>query len=200
MSNETSAFAPRISDERLAALQFPGPARPPRPPDRGGASSSSRAFPLRAGRSHTVVWARATAGSQGSVPTWFTALEIVVMAVCAACIVPRRDRRWILALSVTALVHYCGRGRTTSRSRAVPRIVTDFVTRYREALGRSHIPKLLFPAEPGVVTPAPVVAWCKEHLPAFQVVERGRGLHLLQEDHPMSSASGWRSGCDVIAA
>jgi haloalkane dehalogenase len=65
-----------------------------------------------------------------------------------------------------------------------PEDVTEVVTRYRDALQRSQVPKLLFAAEPGVVTPAPMVAWCKEHLPALDVVDLGRGLHYLQEDHP----------------
>jgi hypothetical protein len=63
-------------------------------------------IPAPAGRSHTVVWARATAGWQGFVPWWLAALEIAVMAVCAVGIVLRRDRRWALVLSATALVHY----------------------------------------------------------------------------------------------
>jgi hypothetical protein len=105
MFSEPSAFAPGISDRRLAAFNVLVPL--------GLLAHLMRwsfillpGIPAPAGRSHTVVWARATAGWQGSVPSWFTALEILAMAVCAVCIVVKRDRRWVMALSATALLHY----------------------------------------------------------------------------------------------
>jgi hypothetical protein len=63
-------------------------------------------IPAPAGRWHTVVWAKATGGWQGNLPSWFVALELLVMAVCAVAVVVRRDRRWIFALTATSLIHY----------------------------------------------------------------------------------------------
>jgi len=65
-----------------------------------------------------------------------------------------------------------------------PPDVAEIVTRYRDALCRSHVPKLLFAGEPGAITPAPMVEWCKANLPALEVVALGPGRHFLQEDHP----------------
>jgi haloalkane dehalogenase len=65
-----------------------------------------------------------------------------------------------------------------------PADVLAVIERYRTALQESAIPKLLLTADPGVLVPAPLVAWCREHLPNLEVVELGRGLHYLQEDHP----------------
>jgi len=65
-----------------------------------------------------------------------------------------------------------------------PADVAAIVTSYRDALCRSPVPKLLFAAEPGVLMPAPVVAWCRASLPNLEVVELGAGRHYLQEDHP----------------
>jgi haloalkane dehalogenase len=65
-----------------------------------------------------------------------------------------------------------------------PADVVELVSRYRDALCRSPVPKLLFTVEPGILTPAPMVAWCRANLPSLEVVELGRGLHYLQEDHP----------------
>ena len=59
-----------------------------------------------------------------------------------------------------------------------------FRKRLSRALQRSAVPKLLLTADPGVLVPAPLVTWCREHLPNLEVVELGPGLHYLQEDHP----------------
>lgn len=65
-----------------------------------------------------------------------------------------------------------------------PADVVDVVTRYRDALCRSPLPKLLFAVEPGALIPPPLVAWCRANLPNLEVVELGLGLHFIQEDHP----------------
>ena len=53
-----------------------------------------------------------------------------------------------------------------------------------EWLYSSGIPKLLFYATPGVLTPEPVVAYMVQNVPNLEVRFLGRGLHFLQEDHP----------------
>jgi haloalkane dehalogenase len=58
------------------------------------------------------------------------------------------------------------------------------VERYRDALTRSPIPKLLFTGEPGGIVRAPLIAWAKQHLPNLEIVPLGPGIHYLQEDHP----------------
>ena len=65
-----------------------------------------------------------------------------------------------------------------------PADVVAIVERYRDALTRSPLPKLMFTAEPGGIVRAPLVAWCKQHLPHLEVVPLGAGIHYLQEDHP----------------
>jgi haloalkane dehalogenase len=47
----------------------------------------------------------------------------------------------------------------------------------------ADVPKLLLAFEPGAVTTAPVVAWCREHVAALEVEEVGAGIHYVQEDH-----------------
>lgn len=71
-----------------------------------------------------------------------------------------------------------------------PADVVAAVTRYRDALCRSQAPKLLFTADPGVLVPAPLVAWCRDNLPRLEVIELGRGLHFVQEDHPHAIGRG----------
>ncbi|AGC46698.1 haloalkane dehalogenase [Myxococcus stipitatus DSM 14675] len=71
-----------------------------------------------------------------------------------------------------------------------PADVADIVVRYREALRRSPLPKLLFAVEPGVLLPPPLVAWCRENLPRLEVIELGQGLHYIQEDHPHAIGQG----------
>jgi haloalkane dehalogenase len=74
-----------------------------------------------------------------------------------------------------------------------PADVVAAVTRYRDALCRSPAPKLLFTVDPGVLVPAPVVAWCRANLPRLEVIELGRGLHFVQEDHPHAIGRGLAS-------
>jgi haloalkane dehalogenase len=65
-----------------------------------------------------------------------------------------------------------------------PADVVAIVSRYQEELTRSPLPKLLLTVEPGILVPAPLVAWCKASLPKLEVVALGQGLHFVQEDHP----------------
>ena len=65
-----------------------------------------------------------------------------------------------------------------------PPDVVATVTRYRDALQRSPLPKLLFTVEPGVLVRGELIAWCRAHLPNLEVIPLGAGLHFVQEDHP----------------
>jgi haloalkane dehalogenase len=65
-----------------------------------------------------------------------------------------------------------------------PPDVVEIVTRYRDALCRSQLPKLLVTVDPGILVTAPIVAWARESLPRLEIVSVGKGLHFIQEDHP----------------
>jgi haloalkane dehalogenase len=65
-----------------------------------------------------------------------------------------------------------------------PADVIEIVDRYREALRRSPLPKLLLAVEPGALLPPPLVEWCRAELPHLEVVNLGAGVHFVQEDHP----------------
>jgi len=58
------------------------------------------------------------------------------------------------------------------------------VERYRDALCRSTLPKLLFTATPGALVSPALAAWCAANLPNLTTVPLGAGIHYLQEDHP----------------
>ena len=68
--------------------------------------------------------------------------------------------------------------------RREPETAAAVVSRYRNALCQSQLAKLLFTVEPGMLVPAPLVAWCRASLPKLDVIALGRGLHFAQEDHP----------------
>jgi haloalkane dehalogenase len=65
-----------------------------------------------------------------------------------------------------------------------PPDVVEAVETYNEWLQRSDLPKLLFYATPGGITPAQIVEWCEENLKNLKTVNIGQGLHYLQEDNP----------------
>src|SRR5262249_53633829 len=65
-----------------------------------------------------------------------------------------------------------------------PADVVTVVSRYRDALCQSQLPKLLFTVEPAILVRAPLVAWCRASLPKLDVIALSRGLHFVQEDHP----------------
>lgn len=67
-----------------------------------------------------------------------------------------------------------------------PTDVAEIVEAYAAWLQRSHVPKLLLHAEPGALTRAPVVAWCREHLPSLATIGVGGGSHFIQEDCPQT--------------
>jgi haloalkane dehalogenase len=77
-----------------------------------------------------------------------------------------------------------------------PPDVVATVEAYGEWLVSSaDVPKLLLTFDPGAIMSDPVVAWCKEHIAALEVVPAGRGIHFVQEDEPEQIArivGDWR--------
>jgi len=75
--------------------------------------------------------------------------------------------------------------------------------RGRVALSRRLVPvaaaEALFTVEPGMLVPAPLVAWCRASLPKLDVIALGRGLHFVQEDHPHAIGEHSRPGCAARA-
>ena len=65
-----------------------------------------------------------------------------------------------------------------------PADVVQIVETYNAYLQQSDLPKLLFHASPGAITPAPMVEWCKQNLKNLKTVDVGPGIHFLQEDNP----------------
>jgi haloalkane dehalogenase len=66
----------------------------------------------------------------------------------------------------------------------VPGAIASLVSNYCEKLKRSSIPKLLIYADPGAITTAPDVEWCRNNLPNLKTVSIGPGIHFHQEDNP----------------
>jgi haloalkane dehalogenase len=77
-----------------------------------------------------------------------------------------------------------------------PPDVAAVVEAYGEWLASSaDVPKLLLTFEPGAIMSDPIVAWCKEHIAALDVVAAGQGIHFVQEDEPQEIArivGDWR--------
>lgn len=65
-----------------------------------------------------------------------------------------------------------------------PSDVNEAVLKYNAKLVDWDIPKLLFYAEPGVILPKSMVAWCEVNLKNLTSINLGHGIHYLQEDHP----------------
>lgn len=65
-----------------------------------------------------------------------------------------------------------------------PADVAEVVGAYNAWLQTTDLPKLLFYATPGAILPAPLVAWCRDHLKNLHTVDIGPGIHYLQEDNP----------------
>jgi haloalkane dehalogenase len=65
-----------------------------------------------------------------------------------------------------------------------PADVHQAVASYGEKLQQSELPKLLFYATPGAITPEPVVEWCKQNLKNLATVHIGQGAHYPKEDNP----------------
>ena len=66
----------------------------------------------------------------------------------------------------------------------VPGAIASLVSSYCEKLKRSSIPKLLIYADPGAITTAGDVEWCRNNLPNLKTVSIGPGIHFHQEDNP----------------
>lgn len=77
-----------------------------------------------------------------------------------------------------------------------PPDVVATVEAYGEWLASTaDVPKLLLTFEPGAIMSEPVVAWCKEHIAALEIVPAGQGIHFVQEDEPEQIArivGDWR--------
>ncbi len=65
-----------------------------------------------------------------------------------------------------------------------PRDVVEAVEEYNRWLRASQLPKLLFACRPGAIMPARTVEWCRRNLSNLTVIELGKGIHYVQEDHP----------------
>ena len=57
---------------------------------------------------------------------------------------------------------------------------------YNAWLQESPLPKLCIAVEPGAIMQKPLVDWCRENLSDLEIVNVGKGLHYIQEDHPQA--------------
>lgn len=68
---------------------------------------------------------------------------------------------------------------------------TDALIRnYIAWLQSTDTPMLEFHATPGLTGQADVVAWTRENIETLTVVDLGKGIHFLQEDHPEAIGTG----------
>ena len=67
--------------------------------------------------------------------------------------------------------------------------VVHMIRDYSMKLRESDIPKLMFYAVPGFITPIDTVQWCKNHIKNLDVVDLGEALHFAQEVNPELFAS-----------
>lgn len=65
-----------------------------------------------------------------------------------------------------------------------PADVTEIVTAYNAWLQETDVPKLFLHADPGAISDARLVEWCKTNLKELETVHVGPGIHYLQEDNP----------------
>ncbi len=65
-----------------------------------------------------------------------------------------------------------------------PADVWEAAVAYHEWLQRTEVPKILFHATPGAITPAAAVASMKSTMKNFETVDIGAGVHFVQEDNP----------------
>jgi haloalkane dehalogenase len=65
-----------------------------------------------------------------------------------------------------------------------PADVVETVSRYRDALTRSPIPKLMLTVTPGAVLGEEIASWARANLPNLTSVHLGEGRHYVQEDYP----------------
>jgi len=62
--------------------------------------------------------------------------------------------------------------------------VVAVVEAYKAWLQETPLPKLCIAVEPGAIMQKPVVDWCREKFSDLEIVNVGKGLHYIQEDHP----------------
>lgn len=65
-----------------------------------------------------------------------------------------------------------------------PEDVSQIVSSYHKWLQETTLPKLCCYAEPGLIIQKNDVEWIAGHFPNIQMVNLGKGLHFVQEDHP----------------
>jgi len=65
-----------------------------------------------------------------------------------------------------------------------PRAMFDTIAANGEWLTESAIPKLLFYATPGAISPEPAVQWLIANVANLETRFVGAGIHFIQEDHP----------------
>ena len=65
-----------------------------------------------------------------------------------------------------------------------PSDMNELVGNYNQKLVEWDVRKLLFYAEPGAILPKPLVEWCEVNLKNLTIINLGKGLHYLPEDHP----------------
>lgn len=65
-----------------------------------------------------------------------------------------------------------------------PKNVVAHVKAYSEWLSQTDLPKLCFYAHPGGIIKEDGVEFIKKNFPNTKMVDLGKGLHFLQEDHP----------------
>jgi len=65
-----------------------------------------------------------------------------------------------------------------------PKRVHKKVAAYSKWLTESNIPKLCLYAHPGAIIRDEGVDWIKDHFPNIKMVDIGKGIHFIQEDHP----------------
>src|SRR5436309_5576228 len=80
-----------------------------------------------------------------------------------------------------------------------PADVVAVVSRYRDALCQSQLPKLLFTVEPGMLVPAPLVAWCRASLPGSTSSRSAADCTSCKKIIRTRSASTSRPGCAARA-
>ena len=58
------------------------------------------------------------------------------------------------------------------------------VDEYNKWLTETNIPKICFYADPGLLIPINEIPWIEENFPNITMVDLGKGIHFVQEDHP----------------
>jgi haloalkane dehalogenase len=78
-----------------------------------------------------------------------------------------------------------------------PADMVEAVEAYDKALAAAGIPMLLLTFEPGAITTAPEIEWCKANWPTLTVQHLGKGIHFVQEDQPEAigkAIAAWLKG------